>query len=144
MLNHWKFYLRAVINAILDVAIHAHGMTEEEAIDLMVRGGFQEKDEARAKWLRAPLTATQLSTYYLGSLGDVGHGSRGAQAGRGGRAGACGGCGARRSAWSATWVTRPASTTASTSSRSSRTARRRSSGCGGSWPRRPRRRSSPA
>ena len=34
----------------------------------MVRGGFQEADEARAKWLRARLTATQLSTYYLGSL----------------------------------------------------------------------------
>jgi uncharacterized protein (DUF885 family) len=68
LLNHWKFYLRAVINAIIDVAIHTDGMTEEEAVDLMVRGGFQEADEARAKWLRARLTSTQLSTYYLGSL----------------------------------------------------------------------------
>jgi hypothetical protein len=68
MLSHWKFYLRAIINAMLDVAIHAEGMTEQEAIDLMTKGGFQESDEARAKYLRARLTATQLSTYYLGSL----------------------------------------------------------------------------
>jgi uncharacterized protein (DUF885 family) len=69
MLNHWKFYLRAVTNAILDVAIHVEDMNEQEAMDLMVAGGFQEQDEARAKWLRARLTSTQLSTYYLGSLG---------------------------------------------------------------------------
>jgi uncharacterized protein (DUF885 family) len=69
LLNHWKFYLRAVINAILDVEVHANGMTEQAAMDLMVRGGFQETDEARAKWLRAQLTSTQLCTYYLGSIG---------------------------------------------------------------------------
>ncbi|HTS15660.1 MAG TPA: DUF885 domain-containing protein [Candidatus Sulfotelmatobacter sp.] len=68
LLNHWKFYLRAIINALLDVAIHTGGMTEAEAMDLMVHGGFQEEQEARAKWLRARLTATQLSTYYMGSL----------------------------------------------------------------------------
>ena len=68
MLTHWKFYLRAITNAILDVETHARGMTEEAAIDLMVRQGFQEADEARAKWLRARLTATQLSTYYVGTV----------------------------------------------------------------------------
>jgi uncharacterized protein (DUF885 family) len=68
LLNHWKFYLRAITNAIMDVEIHTMGMTEEQAMELMVRGGFQEADEARAKWLRARLTSTQLSTYYLGSL----------------------------------------------------------------------------
>ncbi|CAN5558874.1 DUF885 domain-containing protein [soil metagenome] len=68
MLIHWKFYLRAITNAIIDVRIHAAGMDEKEAMDLMVRGGFQEEQEARAKWLRARLTSTQLSTYYLGSL----------------------------------------------------------------------------
>jgi uncharacterized protein (DUF885 family) len=68
LLNHWKFYLRAVINALLDVGIHAGNMTEAEALELMIRGGFQEEQEARAKWLRARLTAAQLSTYYLGSL----------------------------------------------------------------------------
>ncbi len=43
-------------------------MTEEAAIDLMVRQAFQEEDEARAKWLRARLTSTQLSTYYVGAV----------------------------------------------------------------------------
>lgn len=68
MLTHWKFYLRAVANAILDVETHTRDMSEEAAIDLMVRRSFQEEDEARAKWLRARLTSTQLSTYYVGAL----------------------------------------------------------------------------
>ena len=68
LLNHWKFYLRAITNALMDVGIHTAGMTERQAMDLMVGGGFQEEDEARAKWLRARLTSTQLSTYYLGAL----------------------------------------------------------------------------
>ncbi|MDL2335691.1 MAG: DUF885 domain-containing protein, partial [Chloroflexota bacterium] len=69
LLNHWKFYLRAITNALMDVAIHVEGMTEEQAMALMVGGGFQETDEARAKYLRARLTSTQLTTYYLGSIG---------------------------------------------------------------------------
>jgi uncharacterized protein (DUF885 family) len=68
LLNHWKFYLRAITNALMDVAIHTQGMTEEQAMSLMVEGGFQEQHEAKAKWLRARLTSTQLSTYYLGSI----------------------------------------------------------------------------
>ncbi len=68
LLSHWKFYLRAITNALMDVAIHCDGMTEQQAMKLMVNGGFQEQDEARAKWLRARLTSTQLSTYYIGSL----------------------------------------------------------------------------
>jgi uncharacterized protein (DUF885 family) len=67
-MTHWKFYLRAITNAIMDVAIHTEDMTEEQAMDLMVAGGFQEQDEARAKWLRARISSTQLSTYYVGSL----------------------------------------------------------------------------
>ena len=68
LLNHWKFYLRAITNALMDVAIHTEGMTEEQAMSLMVDGGFQEQTEATAKWLRARLTSTQLCTYYLGSI----------------------------------------------------------------------------
>jgi len=68
-LVHWKFYLRAVANAILDVRIHTMGMTSDEAIALMVDGAFQERAEALAKDERARLTATQLSTYFVGSLG---------------------------------------------------------------------------
>jgi len=68
MLVHWKFYLRAVINAIIDARIHTAGMTLEEAVGLMVHGGFQEQAEARAKFDRARLSSTQLSTYFAGSL----------------------------------------------------------------------------
>ena len=68
-LVHWKFYLRAVVNTILDVRIHTLGMTSEEAITLMVDGGFQERAEALAKDERARLTSTQLVTYFLGSVG---------------------------------------------------------------------------
>jgi uncharacterized protein (DUF885 family) len=67
-LIHWKFYLRAIINALLDVGIHAGSMTEQEAMELMVQGGFQEEAEARKKWDRARLTSTQLSTYFVGSM----------------------------------------------------------------------------
>src|SRR6185436_5798109 len=66
-LSHWKYYLRAVTNAIMDVRIQALGMTQEQALALMIGGGFQEEHEAQAKWLRAQLTSTQLVTYYLGS-----------------------------------------------------------------------------
>jgi hypothetical protein len=43
-------------------------MTEDEAVGLMVEGGFQEEAEARAKYDRARLTSTQLSTYFVGSM----------------------------------------------------------------------------
>jgi hypothetical protein len=68
-LVHWKFYLRAVVNAIIDVRIHTQGMTSEEAIALMVDGAFQERSEAVAKDERARLSSTQLVTYFLGSVG---------------------------------------------------------------------------
>ncbi len=68
LLCHWKYYLRCVINALLDVGIHATGMTEAEAIELMVDGGFQEEAAARSKYDRARLTSTQLSTYFVGSM----------------------------------------------------------------------------
>jgi uncharacterized protein (DUF885 family) len=68
LLVHWKFYLRSVTNAIIDARIHTAGMTEDEAVDLMVDGGFQEEAEARAKYRRARLSSTQLSTYFAGSM----------------------------------------------------------------------------
>ncbi len=67
-LSHWKMYLRATANAILDVETHTGDMTEEEAMALMVNGAWQERDEARGKWLRARISSTQLSTYFVGSL----------------------------------------------------------------------------
>ena len=68
LLTHWKFYLRSTTNAIIDARIHTAGMTEDEAVELMVEGGFQEEAEARAKYDRARLSATQLSTYFAGSI----------------------------------------------------------------------------
>jgi uncharacterized protein (DUF885 family) len=68
MLTHWKFYLRSITNAIIDAKIHTAKMTQAEAVELMVEGGFQEEAEARAKFDRARLSSTQLSTYFAGSL----------------------------------------------------------------------------
>jgi len=61
-----KWYLRAVTNAIIDAAIHVDGMTRDAAMQLMIEGGFQEEREAAGKWVRAQLTSTQLSTYFVG------------------------------------------------------------------------------
>ena len=61
-----KWYLRAVTNAIIDAAIHVDQMSREAAMNLMVEGGFQEQQEAAGKWVRAQLTAAQLSTYFVG------------------------------------------------------------------------------
>ncbi len=61
-----KWYLRAVTNAIIDAAIHVDGMTRDAAMKLMIEGGFQEEREAAGKWVRAQLTSTQLSTYFVG------------------------------------------------------------------------------
>jgi uncharacterized protein (DUF885 family) len=68
MLTHWKYYLRCVVNALIDVGIHTAGMTEDEAVSLMIDGAFQEESQARAKYNRARLSSTQLSTYFVGSL----------------------------------------------------------------------------
>ncbi|HEX5786985.1 MAG TPA: DUF885 domain-containing protein [Woeseiaceae bacterium] len=61
-----KWYLRSITNAIIDSAIHVDGMTEEQAMKLMIEGGFQEEREAAGKWRRAQLTSAQLSTYFVG------------------------------------------------------------------------------
>lgn len=66
MLAHWKYYLRAITNTLMDIRIHAGSMTEDEAMALMVDGGFQERSEASEKWNRARLSSTQLCSYFLG------------------------------------------------------------------------------
>lgn len=63
-----KMRLRLLINAIIDQKIHTEGMTEKEAMDMMMNEGFQEEGEAAGKWRRACLTSTQLSTYYVGNV----------------------------------------------------------------------------
>jgi uncharacterized protein (DUF885 family) len=61
-----KMRLRAICNAILDQSIHAGDMTEQQALDLMMKEAFQQEGEAVAKWKRARLTSAQLSTYFVG------------------------------------------------------------------------------
>jgi uncharacterized protein (DUF885 family) len=63
-----KMRLRLLINAIIDQKIHTAGMTEGEAMEMMMVDGFQEEGEAAGKWIRAQLSSTQLSTYYVGNL----------------------------------------------------------------------------
>ena len=62
-----KMRLRAICNAILDQSIHAGNMSEKEAMDLMMKEGYQQEGEAVAKWKRARLTSAQLSTYFVGA-----------------------------------------------------------------------------
>jgi uncharacterized protein (DUF885 family) len=66
LLAHWKYYLRAVTNTLMDIRIHTAAMTEDEAMSMMVDGGFQERSEASEKWNRARLSSTQLCSYFLG------------------------------------------------------------------------------
>jgi len=61
-----KMRLRVITNAILDQSIHAGNMDEKQALDLMMKDGFQEEGEARGKWSRARLTSAQLSDYFVG------------------------------------------------------------------------------
>ena len=61
-----KMRLRVICNAILDQSIHTANMSEQEALDLM-KEGFQQEGEAVAKWKRARLSSTQLSTYFIGA-----------------------------------------------------------------------------
>jgi uncharacterized protein (DUF885 family) len=61
-----KMQLRMIINALLDQLVHCEDLTEGEAMALMTGPGFQEEGEAAGKWRRSLLTATQLSTYFVG------------------------------------------------------------------------------
>ena len=65
-LGQLKLRLRMILNAILDVRVHAGDLTEAEAIALLTERGHQEEGEAVGKWRRALLTSAQLSTYYVG------------------------------------------------------------------------------
>jgi len=68
-LQQLKMSTRMALNAILDARVHGGDITEPEALDLLNHRGFQEEGEARGKWRRALLTATQLPTYFVGHLG---------------------------------------------------------------------------
>lgn len=65
-LTFGKQMLRVVANTILDVKLQTMGMTDRQALDLMINETFQEKEEAEKKLQRAKLSACQLPTYFVG------------------------------------------------------------------------------
>jgi uncharacterized protein (DUF885 family) len=67
-LSQLKWYLRAVCNAILDYRMHCAGMTDEEALRLLVMRAFQSEGEAILKIQRAKQSSCQLSTYFVGRM----------------------------------------------------------------------------
>ena len=64
-----KQKLRVLANTILDVRLQTLGMSDQEALDLMTKGTYQETEEATAKLQRAKLSSCQLPTYYAGYKG---------------------------------------------------------------------------
>ena len=67
-LNQLKFYLRAVVNAILDHKMHCTQITDEQAMELLTEQAYQSEGEARLKVIRAKQSSTQLSTYFVGRM----------------------------------------------------------------------------
>ena len=61
-----KWNLRSVCNTILDYSVHVLGMSEEEALSLLTREAFQNRQEATEKWRRVTLTNVQLTSYFAG------------------------------------------------------------------------------
>ena len=61
-----KMRLRSITNSLLDIGIHTEGMTRDQAMDLMMKGAFQQEREAAGKWTRASLGSTQLLSYFTG------------------------------------------------------------------------------
>jgi len=64
-----KQMLRGLANTILDVRLQTLGMTDQQALDLMINDTYQEREEATAKLQRAQLSSCQLPTYYAGFKG---------------------------------------------------------------------------
>jgi uncharacterized protein (DUF885 family) len=64
-----KEELRVIANAILDVRLQMLNMRDTEALDLMEKRTFQEKEEAAGKLQRAKLSSCQLPTYFVGWRG---------------------------------------------------------------------------
>jgi uncharacterized protein (DUF885 family) len=64
-----KQILRVLANTILDVRLQTMGMTDQQALDLMTKDTYQEKEEATAKLQRAQLSSCQLPTYFVGWKG---------------------------------------------------------------------------
>ena len=64
-----KEELRVLANAIIDIRLQTLNMSEQQALDLMEKQTFQEKEEATGKLQRAQLSSCQLPMYFLGWRG---------------------------------------------------------------------------
>jgi uncharacterized protein (DUF885 family) len=62
-----KVSLRSMANTILDIRLQTMNMTDQQALDLMMKDCFQTQAEAEGKLVRAKLSSTQLPTYFLGT-----------------------------------------------------------------------------
>lgn len=65
-LNQLKLQLKTVIDFQIELNIHQGGMTKEQAIQYMTRGGFQAQPEAERKWNRILLKPGDSSYAYIG------------------------------------------------------------------------------
>ncbi|HEY0065237.1 MAG TPA: DUF885 domain-containing protein [Telluria sp.] len=65
-LMYSKWNLRTVTNTILDYSIHVQGLTEAQAMDMLMRQAFQTRSEATEKWHRAQVSSVQLTSYFSG------------------------------------------------------------------------------
>ncbi|HZU27963.1 MAG TPA: DUF885 domain-containing protein [Bryobacteraceae bacterium] len=65
----YKQCLRVITNAILDIRLQTMGMTDQQAMDLMVDKAYQEHEEAELKLKRAKLSSAQLPMYFVGWRG---------------------------------------------------------------------------
>ena len=67
-LHQLKFYIRAVLNAILDHKMHCANMSDADAMKLLTERGFQTEGEAFGKVQRSKQSSCQLSTYFIGRM----------------------------------------------------------------------------
>jgi uncharacterized protein (DUF885 family) len=65
-LMYYKWHLRSVCNTILDYSLQVKNMSEKDAMDLMIKDGFQQNAEATGKLRRAELSQVQLCSYFTG------------------------------------------------------------------------------
>ncbi|QYF95350.1 DUF885 domain-containing protein [Massilia sp. PAMC28688] len=65
-LMYSKWNLRVVTNTILDYNVHVLGMTEAQAMDLLMRQAFQTRSQASEKWHRVKVSSVQLTSYFSG------------------------------------------------------------------------------
>ena len=65
-LNQLKLQLKTVIDFQLELNIHQGGMTQEQAVQYMTRGGFQTQIEAERNWNHICVNPGEAAYTYIG------------------------------------------------------------------------------